>query len=302
VPDHLVAMIDSFELHLRALPSSDKTVTTYTDAVRWLAGSLPPDIKGWSRVTHVHLRAFFAELGGRGYAKGYVNNIGRALQAFDKWYAAEEGRPRLFGEKLKVPSPPKPGDRPPPVVAVEQLATLIRDAEKGRSFEDRRDAALLRLFACTGCRLAELANVAVDDLGDLAKRELTVTGKAGKVRTVKYDHKAARALDRYMRSRAEHRHAYLSALWIGVRRAQGMTTSGVYQIVERRGRRLGLQLHPHLFRHTFVDRWLDAGGAEGDLMELMGWDSPQMLRWYGRSAKAARARRAYDRVDVMGGV
>jgi hypothetical protein len=42
--------------------------------------------------------------------------------------------------------------------------------------------------------------------------------------------------------------------------------------------------------------WLDQGGAEGDLMELNGWTSPQMLRRYGASARSARARRSYDRV------
>jgi hypothetical protein len=38
------------------------------------------------------------------------------------------------------------------------------------------------------------------------------------------------------------------------------------------------------FRHT----WLGRGGAEGDLMELNGWSSPQMLLRYGGSARARR--------------
>ncbi len=42
--------------------------------------------------------------------------------------------------------------------------------------------------------------------------------------------------------------------------------------------------------------WLYHGGAEGDLMELNGWTSPQMLRRYGASARSARARRNYDRI------
>jgi hypothetical protein len=49
---------------------------------------------------------------------------------------------------------------------------------------------------------------------------------------------------------------------------------------------------------SFSHNWLDNGGAEGDLMELNGWSSPQMLARYGRSARSARARRHYD--DVMG--
>ena len=50
----------------------------------------------------------------------------------------------------------------------------------------------------------------------------------------------------------------------------------------------------HRFRHHFSHTWLDRGGAEGDLMELNGWSSPQMLRLYGASARSARARRTYD--------
>ena len=40
----------------------------------------------------------------------------------------------------------------------------------------------------------------------------------------------------------------------------------------------------------------ERGGPEGDLMELDGWSSPQMLARYGASARSARARRTYDRV------
>jgi hypothetical protein len=48
--------------------------------------------------------------------------------------------------------------------------------------------------------------------------------------------------------------------------------------------------------HDFSHTWLDRGGPEGDLMELNGWTSPQMLRRYGASARSARARRTYDRI------
>jgi hypothetical protein len=37
-------------------------------------------------------------------------------------------------------------------------------------------------------------------------------------------------------------------------------------------------------------------GCCGQLMELNGWTSPQMLAWYGGSARGARARRSYDRI------
>jgi integrase/recombinase XerD len=100
-----------------------------------------------------------------------------------------------------------------------------------------------------------------------------------------------------MRERAKHPMARVLALWLGVRGGP-MTSSGVYQMIERRASQAGIRLHPHMFRHTFSHNWLDKGGAEGDLMELNGWEGPQMLARYGRSARSARARRHYD--GVMG--
>ena len=57
-----------------------------------------------------------------------------------------------------------------------------------------------------------------------------------------------------------------------------------------------MRLHPHRFRHHFSHTWLERGGAEGDLMELNGWVSPQMLTRCWASARGARARRSDDRV------
>lgn len=295
--------IASFELSLRALGRAGTTIKMYRENTRWLAGWLAiehPDVDDWGDVTATHIRLFFVHLRDEiGCTKSSSNAIGRSVQAFWKWYAAEEDSPNPMA-LVKPPPAPKPGSKPVPVIAVEQLTALLKDAEKGRDFESRRDAAMIRLFAATGGRVSELALLELDAI-DIANRQATVTGKGDKTRVVKFDHKCALALDRYLRVRSKHKYAHLPALWLGVRRANGMTAWGVRQVIQRRGARLGLKLWPHLFRHSFAHRWLDAGGAEGDLMELAGWESPQMLRHYGASARAARAARAYDRVDVMGG-
>ena len=82
----------------------------------------------------------------------------------------------------------------------------------------------------------------------------------------------------------------------GYRNRGPLTANGIYQMITRRGRQCGVEVFPHRFRHHFSHTWLDRGGAEGDLMELNGWTSPQMLRRYGASARSARARRSYDRI------
>jgi integrase len=153
-----------------------------------------------------------------------------------------------------------------------------------------------------GIRAGELAGIRYDPYDsrrsdvDLWRREITVRGKGGRPRVVRIGHEAARALDRYLRIRARHEQAHRPQLWLGVNNRGPVTANGIYQMIARRGRQCGVDAWTHRFRHHFSHTWLDRGGAEGDLMELNGWSSPQMLRRYGASARSARARRTYDRI------
>jgi integrase len=231
------------------------------------------------------------------YSAAYASNQFRALQQFFKWLADEEEIPDPMAG-MRAPHVP---DKPVSVFADGELPRLER-ACAGRGFQERRDAAMIAVFEAIGIRLSELAGIRYgpDDPQhsdvDLWHREITVCGKGRKTRTVKISHDAARSLDRYLRVRARHAQAYRPQLWLGINNRGPMTASGIYQAIVRRGRQCGIDVSPHRFRHHFSHAWLDRGGAEGDLMELNGWTSPQMLRRYGASARSARARRSYDRV------
>ena len=287
-------MISSFELHLRAEKKSAKTVRTYVEAAQWLAAEflILAGLADWADVTAKHVQEWIVTLLGR-YSDQYANNQHRALQQFFKWLATEdpdEPRPNIMANLR----PPKIDDKLVPVFTADELAALLA-ACKGGGFQARRDAAVISLFRDSGIRLSELAGLHTADI-DLSGREAIVTGKGGKQRTVKFTYDTARALDRYVRERNKHARAHSDMLWLGTRSGGPMTASGVYQMIERRGTQAGVAVNPHKFRHTFSHNWLDNGGAEGDLMELNGWSGPQMLARYGRSARSARARRAYDRV------
>jgi integrase/recombinase XerD len=96
--------------------------------------------------------------------------------------------------------------------------------------------------------------------------------------------------------RGRHVQAWRPQLWLGVNNRGPRTANGIYQMIACRGRQCGVDVFQHRFRHHFSHTWLDRGGAEGDLIRLIGWTSPQMLRRCGASARSARARRSYDRI------
>jgi site-specific recombinase XerD len=291
--------ISSSRLHLAAEGKAAKTVRTYTEAVQWFAAARLLRETGrscWEEVRRQDVQEWIVWLLDR-YSSAYASNQFRALQQFFKWLAAEEEIP----DPVAGLRPPHVPDKPVPVFAAGDLDGLER-ACAGRSFQQRRDAAVIAVLRATGMRLSELAGIRYnpEDPGrsdlDLRLREITVHGKGRKTRTVKISHDAARALDQYIRVRARHAQAHRPQLWLGINNRGPMTVSGIYQVIARRGRECGVEAFPHRFRHYFSHTWLDRGGAEGDLMELNGWTSVQMLRRYGASARSARARRSYDRI------
>jgi integrase/recombinase XerD len=293
----LEAEVVSFWLHLAAEGKAGRTLHTYTEAVRWFAAAhllRQTDKTRWEQVDRQDLQRWTVWLLGE-YSTAYASNQFRAVRRFLRWLADEEGRPDPTA-RLRAP---KPKPKLVPVFTSEELSAL-RKACRGRSFEDRRDAAVLAVFLATGVRRSELAGIRYDpahpglsDL-DLPGREIRVRGKAGKPRIVKISYDAARTLDRYLRVRARHSQASRPELWLGKNGRGPLTSDGIYQMVTRRGEEAGVDVYPHRFRHHFSRTWLERGGAGGDLMELNGWSSPQMVDWYGDSAVASHARRTYD--------
>lgn len=285
--------IRTLDLVLASEGISKGTRRIYCESLVWLA--LRTDSVGsWSDLTPNDVRQHLAWMLDEGYSTSYVSNQLRGMKAGFKRLAKEESIPDI----LRDITGPTPVPKLVPVLEDGDLGRLLQICNGGVRWEDLRDKAIILILASSGCRLGELAGMTTDKV-DLDKNLAFVTGKGSKPRFIRFNAAAGLAVSRYLRAR---RAACLAidvkgttALWVG--RKGPLTVSGCFQAFKRRARMAGMpDLHPHVMRHDFSHRWLAAGGQGNDLMELAGWSSASMLNRYGKSAAAARASTAYDRI------
>lgn len=277
---------DDFERSLRRRGRSEVTAGAYRKSFvrfwRWaLAHGTEPDP---AAIDYKIVNAWTDDLG-ENVSPATVAILWRNCRPFFSWWAKEADTTNPF-ERADVPGVP---ETLVPVITLDDIRKLLADCS-GKSFEDRRDNAVIRVLADCGIRLGELVGLRVVDW-ERRSDLLYVNGKSGP-RVVPHGPATGEALARYLRERAHKPKPDDPALWLGRKGAWGI--SGPQQMLVRRCAAVGLpRLHCHQFRHTWAHEGKASGLSEGDLMALAGWKTASMAQRYGSSAAAERARAAY---------
>jgi site-specific recombinase XerD len=291
VTAHLQDLQRSFLRHLRAEGLSPNTLRLYGQAVTFFSRWLESEGREATvdEMNRAAIREWLAVISDT-HEPGTVKVRYRGLYRFCGWLVDEDELP---SNPMNTLSQPTLKAKPVPVISDDELTALLK-ACAGKQFNDRRDEALIRLLLDCGVRISEACGLKTDQL-DLDQGLAIVKGKGNKVRPIYFGARTARALDRYVRMRAQHRWAHLDALFLTQRGA--LSPDGARERVKIRAQLAGIDhVNPHRFRHTFAHDFLMSGGQERDLKRLAGWSSDVMLERYGASAADARAKAAAQRL------
>lgn len=166
---------------------------------------------------------------------------------------------------------PRKSQKLPQVLSRGDVDRLLR-APKGTDPGALRDRALLELMYACGLRASEATDLEVGDV-DLDAGVLRARGKGSKERLVPVGREAVVAVRVYLErgrpmltATSDDRHLFVN------RRGTGLTRQGLYKIVQRHARAVGLEdrMSPHTLRHTFATHLLAGGCDLRAVQEMLG--------------------------------
>lgn len=274
-------LLDRFLRHL----SHERQVSPHTgdayarDIGALVAYALAQGIASTEAFSEAHIRDFVAESHLGGLSPRSLARRLSAVRSFWRWLQREGLARHNPAAEVR---PPKAGRRLPTTLDVDRMNRLLAPpTEEGlvrtASVDPAlaaRDLAIMELFYSSGLRLAELVNL---DLGDIDFNEqlVRVLGKGRKERIVPVGGPARRAVLAWLQARPGFLPGGLEAatrpLFIG-RGGKRLTPRAIQLRVSAWAKRQGLDVnvHPHLFRHSFATHLLESSGDLRAIQELLG--------------------------------
>ncbi|MFC2051894.1 tyrosine recombinase XerC [Chloroflexota bacterium] len=185
----------------------------------------------------------------------------RAIRAFCNWLVRND---YLNDNPIKKIDPPKLGKPILPSLTAEQVNYLIGYVDS------LRDKTIISLFADSGMRLSELANINSYDI-DWSNYTITIWGKGNKQRKAPFTERTAKLLREliYQNGTGEN-------IW-------NMKPRGIQNMLLELAKETGIPCNPHSFRRGFACNLHRKGLSTLDIMHLGGWADLSMVLRYTRS-------------------
>ncbi|EFV12332.1 site-specific tyrosine recombinase XerD [Segniliparus rugosus] len=294
--DKLSEQVKSYLDHLTVERGASKhTVSSYRrDLDRYMDFLRERSATDLAQVTSAQIAEFLAwsrDPEGMGLAQSSAARGLSAVRGLHKFAVLEGMAAQDAAHGVK---PPQPGRRLPKALPVDQVIAIIEASGMADSESDipraLRDAALLELMYCTGCRVSEAVGLNLLDV-DFQARSARVLGKGDKERLVPLGGPAVAALDAYLvrgrpallaariprgsASRSYSREAppgkATNALFLNAR-GERFSRQSTWASLRHAAAKAGVkaEISPHTLRHSCATHLLEGGADVRVVQELLG--------------------------------
>lgn len=244
------------------------------------------DVNDLSQITHIHIRSWIVSLVSAGVSAVSVNRKISALRSFYKWL-----NKRSYMDKnpmLKITAPKMPKRLPVTIQNMNMEKLLEQPIQTtGDSLTNYiliRDTFILVLLYSTGIRRAELIGLKISDF-DLYRKEVRVTGKGNKIRSIPLTDTLISQMEDYLKSRAHWGDKSNDVLLL-TNTGKPVYPRFIHDIVSRQLGELTTlsKKSPHVLRHTFATHMLDRGADLNGIKEILGHASLAATQVYTHSS------------------
>lgn len=232
-------------------------------------------------MTRAELKGFTLFLIDKGYKESTINVTNVRITLLIR-YLKEEGFLTTTDEKALKRVKEK--ETYTPTFTDSEAIAISKAFEKGSSYVQKRNHAIVNLLLDTGLRNAELCSLKLQDLKDNYIE--VVNGKGGKNRGVPYSPQLQKIMKRYLiqrnsflqRTNKESDYVFVS------NRGKHLINEIVYEVCLKAGDIAGIrdncQSNPHNFRHYFCSKLLMNGLDLYSVSKIMGHTNLKTTQTY----------------------
>lgn len=201
--------------------------------------------------------------------KGYaVSSVARQISSLKQFYKFLIIENIIDYDPTEGIESPKKWIRLPKAVDVEQIKRLLSVMLKSRYF--LRDLTMLELMYASGVRVSELVNLKLTDI-NLEAGFIRVRGKGQKERVVPVAERTIEKIKKYL---VELRPKLLkkgaSDFVFLNNRGKPMSRQRFWQNLKEIGKLAGVEITPHMIRHSFATHLLEGGADLRAVQKMLG--------------------------------